>query len=503
MNSLFKPVSYAQGTAQAVAATFVWKFISFVNALLLAAYFGATYKTDIYFYVVMVIGFGIAFVQRLNQTILIPEAMFLHEKNPQHARQFLTMWFYVYVGAGVVFGAAGSLCAVHGWGLLSRFSPAELASQQIVLILGAWWFGLQLVAYYLQAVAEMFKYFTAAWLGALNAFFPLVCLVLFGKHVGPAGMLYGFVAANIVQILLLVYAFKTQAGFSGRPAWYPLTRRARHNMAAGQSLAVLDIVNSLLPVYLMSGLNAGVITALNYCRQFTDCATEIFTARTANIAKIALTETAARRREQEFNEQFLMSTRLLVLILAPLAVFSCYFAPQIVELFFQRGEFTSQDTRQTVLFLRPMLFVMLLSAPGFLQNSAVAARRKIKESFPYALSAGLLLTGLLGVVIPRCGAFSYPYLLGVGLVIGFMLNAVFFRKNLPFVAYGKHLWLTLRLTGLAAVSLLPAICVSKLLPSGCLWQIIGCGGVFVGIYALLVGWAKELQRLRDFLRNNF
>ena len=149
MNSLFKPTSDAKGTAQAVAATFVWKFISFINALLLAAYFGATYKTDIYFYVVMVIGFAVAFVQRLNQTVLIPEAMFLHEKSTQSARSCLTMWFYKYGAAGLLCTTAGSLFAVHGWGLLSRFSADELARQQMVLLLGAGWFGLQLLSYYL------------------------------------------------------------------------------------------------------------------------------------------------------------------------------------------------------------------------------------------------------------------------------------------------------------------------------------------------------------------
>ncbi len=502
MNSLFKPTSYAKGTAQAVAATFVWKFISFINALLLAAYFGATYKTDIYFYVVMVIGFAVAFVQRLNQTVLIPEAMFLHEKSTQSARSFLTMWFYIYGVAGLLCTTAGSLFAVHGWGLLSRFSADELARQQMVLLLGAGWFGLQLLSYYLQAIAEMFKYFAAAWLGALNALFPLVCLLSFGKQVGPVSMLYGFVAANVVQIGLLLYTLKIQGKLSWTFTWQPIPRRARQNMLAGQSLAVLDIVNSLLPVYLMSGYNAGVITALNYCRQFTDSSTEIFTARTANITKIALTETAARQQDIRFNEQFLLATQLLVLILAPLAVFSCYFAPQIIALFFQRGEFTPEATHQTVLFLRPMLFVMLLSAPGYLQNSAIAACRQIKINFPYALTTGMLLTGLLWLVIPHYGAFSYPYLLGIGLLTGFLLNAFFFRKNLPFVEYGKQLWLTVKITSLAAVSLIPAIGLATFFNKP-FWQIVVCGTVFVSVYAWVCLLSKDGKFVFQFLRHNF
>ncbi|MBO4675374.1 MAG: hypothetical protein J5601_04740, partial [Elusimicrobiaceae bacterium] len=81
MKALFAPTSYHKGAAIAVMATFTWKFISFLNALLLAFYFGATYKTDVYFYLVMLMGFGVAFMQRLNNTVLIPEAMFLQKEN--------------------------------------------------------------------------------------------------------------------------------------------------------------------------------------------------------------------------------------------------------------------------------------------------------------------------------------------------------------------------------------------------------------------------------------
>ena len=41
MVHLFKPTSYRTGAALAVGTTALWKGISFINALLIAAYFGA------------------------------------------------------------------------------------------------------------------------------------------------------------------------------------------------------------------------------------------------------------------------------------------------------------------------------------------------------------------------------------------------------------------------------------------------------------------------------
>ena len=71
MKTLFKPTSYKKGAALAAAATFVWKTISFANALLLALYFGASRQTDVYFFFFFFTGVGVAFLQCLFHTVFI------------------------------------------------------------------------------------------------------------------------------------------------------------------------------------------------------------------------------------------------------------------------------------------------------------------------------------------------------------------------------------------------------------------------------------------------
>ena len=83
MVNLFKPTSYRTGAVLAVGATAVWKTISFINALLLAAYFGADKATDLYFYLILTIGLGSYFLQRLNAAVIIPQAMALEMQQPQ------------------------------------------------------------------------------------------------------------------------------------------------------------------------------------------------------------------------------------------------------------------------------------------------------------------------------------------------------------------------------------------------------------------------------------
>ncbi len=503
MKTLFKPTSYKKGTVLAIGATFVWKVISFANALLLALYFGANRQTDIYFYLIILTGVGVAFLQRLNQTVLIPEAMFLTQQNKSTGEKFATMWFYIYVLLGLLIVGISLFCPEQMWGILSRFGGRLLAHDKALLVWALWVFALQIITYYLMAVAEMYKFFKTAWLGVLNAICPLVALLILGEKVGIISMFYGFLVANMLQIVILVILLKTQMSWSFCPAWVPLRTRTRQNMLTGQTLAVLDMVNSWLPVYLMSGMGVGFVSALNYCKQLTDSTTEVLTARAANIAKIEMTEQLAKNESAPANETFINATYILLVVLAPLAVFSCYFAPQIVDLFFKRGQFTAQAAQDTVSFLRPMLFVLLLMVPGYLQNSALAAGQKIKEWFPYALTGGLLFTIMMGWFIPKQGAFVYPYLIGASLIIGFMLNAFLFKKHLPFLHYFKPLYLTLRLTACAAAALLPAGLLSGMLsPTG--WvQILGCGPVFVGAYGGILYVTKDLRKLRELFDHGF
>ncbi len=503
MNTLFKPTSYKKGAALAVGATFVWKMVSFANSLLLALYFGADRQTDVYFYLILIIGMAAGFFYNLTQTVLIPEAMFFLQEDEKKARQFTTMWLYIYAAIGAVACIAGLLWPQQIWSTLSRFSGPVLAQDKWMLSCAFILFGLQNMALYLTSVTEMYKFFKTAWLGVLNALFPLLFLLILGKYIGIISMVYGFIAASLVQIIVLLFLLKTQLAWSFSPAWAALRVQTRQNMLTGQILSALSTFTGWLPLYLMSSWGAGIVSALTYCRQFTDSAAEVFITRTANVAKIQLTEQTAQQQYARADQTFLICAYALLALLAPLAIFSCYFAPQIVEIFFQRGQFDAQATQHTVAFLRPTLFVLLLSVPGALQNSAIFAGRKIKEWFPYALTSTLIFALLLWLVMPRWGAFSYPYLTLISLLIGFALNAFLFRKHFPFLQYGKQLWLVVRFTGYALLPLIPAVVVARLLPANAWIQVIICGILYVAVYGAVLYITKDLQKLFHVATDNF
>lgn len=498
MNYLFKPTSYHQGTALAVGATAVWKGVSFINALLLAAYFGAHSTTDLYFYLILTMGVGLFFLQRLNAAVIIPQAMSLDVQEPQQARALLNGYLYVYavVCGLMVLGGVFFPQQIVGW--FSRFDSTYIHAQRALITWGFVFFALQIWVTYLLAVLEMYKRFATALFTPLNALLPFVCLLLFGRSQGVISMLYGFVISYGVQAVVFSIMLKKEL------AWELTRGNVYHsaafmkNLVSNQLIELANIVSGVLPLYLLSGLSVGTLSALNYARQLSDSSNEVLTLRVTNISKIQLTECAARNHWAAFNAAYTTTHFFLWFMLTPLVVFSVYFAPEIITIFFKRGAFSAGNVCEAAAFLRPLLGLVWLMAPVLMQNNVVAATRKLKLFLPYALAGILLFIAVAPFAVSTWGAVAYAYAQLICCVIGLTINAFFFIKHVPEFALKPALKDGVRLVGLNLLALLPAgICAWYLTKINAWITVFTNGVIFVGMLAILTHYSGDL---RQFLR---
>lgn len=456
MVNLFKPTSYTAGAVLAVGATLAWKAVSFANALLIALYYGAGKTTDVYFYLIMLMGFGVTFLQRMNAAVIIPEAMAQDAQSPGAGRPLLNGLFYFYAALALLLAALGFACPVALAGLFSRFEAAQLAADKALLSLGFLLFGLQLLTSYLLSVLEMYRRFASALLTPLNALLPLLFLTVFGRSWGIISMVYGFLAANAVQIAVFLYTMKKELAWDfapSRPGW---KKHLTKNLASSQLIELANIVSSVLPLYLLSGLAAGFVSALNYAKQLSDSPTEIFTLRVTNVSKIQLTESAARNDWTKLNADYLSTQHFLLFLLTPLAVFTCFYAPEIITLFFKRGHFTPRAAYDAAAFLRPLMGMMWFMALILMQNNVVAAGRKVKESLPYALTGIVLFIVSVPFTMKIWGAFAYPYTQLACCAVSLFINYRLFKKHFPQVEYLYSLRRAARVLAVNVLALFPS-----------------------------------------------
>jgi putative peptidoglycan lipid II flippase len=489
MVHLFKPTSYRFGAALAVGSTLVWKLISFANALLIAAYFGAGSSTDIYFYLIMLMGFGVTFLQKMNQSVIIPEAMALETKTFGSGRNLLNIFFYLYVALLLMLAIIGYTSPIPLARLFSRFETALLLTNKTLLQMGFVLFGLQLLTNYLLSVLEMYRRFSTTLLSPLNALLPLIFLICFGKNWGIISMIYGFLTAHFIQITVLLIILKKELGWNFGLRKPSFQQTFTKNLISNQFIETANIISTILPLYLLSGLSAGLVSALNYAKQLSDSPTEILTFRVANISKIQLTESATEEKWEKVNRDFLAAQHFLLFLLTPLAIFTCFYAPEIINLFFKRGKFDALDTYQAAAFLRPLMGIMWFVALVSMQNNIVAAGRKVKESLPYALFCIGLFIVSVPITMHFWGGFAYPYTQLACCVVGLAANYLFFKRYFPRVAYILSLKEAARLVAINVLAIFPVAFWAWFIPiKGVFWALLSGGIIFLmGLFF----WAQK------------
>lgn len=494
MVRLFKPTSYRKGTALAVGATGVWKFLSFINALLVAAYFGVTLETDIYFYLIMLVGIIVTLIHSLNLHAVIPEAMFLEEEKPGEGKHVLNFFLILYALGTLLILIGGLLFPAQLLAGCSRFTLEQLATHTLLIRLSACLFVLQLFSSYLTAILEMYHRFSTSLLSPLNAIFPLAFLLTLGHKIGILSMMLGFVCTHLIQVILLGYSLKADLRWNFFCKGYTLSARLKHNLGSIGVQNLLNILCNWIPLYLLSGMGMGLVSALNYAKQLAETPNEILTQRVANLAKIQLTEYVSCQDWEKANTNYLAINHFLFFLFAPLAIFSCFYANEIILLFFQRGAFTVQDGLLASSFLHPLLLVMLLCVPGTLQANVISATRMWKEFFMYALIGYFLMLLLVPFTMHHWGGLAYPYTLLFCNVVGFIITYGFLRKFVPLWKATATLRQMGRILSLNILALVPAAIYGWYFASANPWITVFTGGIiFMSALTALAYYSGDLQ----------
>ena len=437
--AVFKEYSYKQGAAISVGSTFVWKLLSFVNSILIAFYFGTQARADIYFYILTIGVLVSAFFTSLNGNVLIPQAMFLRQQDGQSTKSFINFFLLLYAVLIAVILAFGFLFPVNIFGLFSKFSHDILTKDILILQLAFLYFCSHIFCYFLLDIMYMYRIFAVNLLLPLNAIVPMLALVLLHNVLGLKAMLCGFVGSYILQILVYISLMKSKLNWTFTNFKTTFENRLKSNILTNQILILGNFCIGMLPMYLMSSFAGGVISAYSYAKQLTDAPNEILTSKITSVFHIQLNESASAKNFEDLNRNYLKANYLILFIMVPLAIFTCYFAPDIVNLFFKRGEFNAQSSSNVVRFLRPMMILLITTVLTPFAGSLIASTRKIKESFKYMLFRDIVIIGAMYFFITRFGPFAYPYTqLGCS-IFGYFIVSLFFKNHIPQIKFWQPL----------------------------------------------------------------
>ena len=497
--ALFKEYSYKQGAAISVGSTFVWKMLSFVNSILIAFYFGTQARADIYFYIIQIVSIAAVFFSSLNSNVLIPQAMFLRRQGGSKAISFINFFLLVYGILIIIILALGFISPVNIFGLFSKFSHEILTKDIFILQLAFLYFCANVICYFLLDIMYMYRIFSVNLLLPLNAIVPMMVLVLFHNNLGLKAMLCGFILSYILQSLFYLFLMKKKLNWCFSSLKISFEKRLNYNILINQFLVIGNLLIRVVPMVLISNF-AGMISAHSYAKQLTDAPNEILTSKITSVFHIQLNENASAQNFEDLNRNYLKANYLILFIMVPLAIFTCYFAPDIVNLFFKRGEFNAQSSINVVKFLRPMMILLITTVLTPFAVTLIASTRKIKESFKYMLFRDIVIIWAMYFFISRFGPFAYPYTQLGGSIFGYFIVALFFKKYIPQIKF----WEPLKDTGLLIIlnllALIPAAIAAQFLDGQIVFiKILFCGLIFLFTLSLLYLPTGQLRKILTFI----
>ncbi len=416
---MLKSESYKKGLVFSTGLNIIAKGIGFINSLVLVYYFGTSISTDIYFYVLAVALLITNTINGIDYLVLIPEAMRLREqegeKNSQH---FLNFFTWIYAAIGIIIAILILLAPILFYSFFSKFDASSLEHNKNMLYIGCILIIFQLLNNFLNAILVSYKYFTIPILtGLINSIFSITLTLILHKTVGVAGTMLGITAGYFINFILLVVLLKKYQH------WDFFSFRMMKNKIVWKNIGLVEInilpvwVRNYITLYLLTGLGSGIITSINLGQLLASLPEVFILAQISAIIGIKFSELSSKKDYKETTNLLVDMINTLFTLLIPLAVVMAVCNKEIIQLAFQRGNFTENSTSVTAF----CFFYFSLLIPSRIYD--IIFTRLFTSFQVYGLSTLIAVTGHVIITVITYFAITNFKLTGyfISQMIGYYL----------------------------------------------------------------------------------
>lgn len=355
-----------------IFATFLGQLLNFLSDLLIAGHFGTSWKADAYFLALVIpVMVSDLIIAGIN-AVFIPSYV-SYEKEGRGEEFFnaftnVTMLLAL-VAALLVFISSGWLIGLVGGGFSAEGKElsAGILRILVILILTIPLAGLlssRLNAHNSFAMPALGKSF---YFGSV-----ILALLLFRDVLGIVSVPMGYAAGSLLFIAMLValirgaglrYSFRTD--FS-----HPALKESAVLLAPLVLAALVNYVNILIERSIASGLSEGAISALNYAFKLVNLPVNLFVLSAVTVVVPAFSRLASESEMERLGETLSKGLGLVSFLVVPVVTAMIIFRVPVIQVLFERGEFTGASTMLTS---TAVLFYSL----GILGLSAVSVLSRV------------------------------------------------------------------------------------------------------------------------------
>lgn len=373
-------------------------------------FFGTQASTDIYFYSIATIGMLIAFLIAIDNSVIIPESIRIREQETEkESQQFLTFFLYLYVAIGIIAIGILLIDPIAIFSSISKFNKVSLTKNIELLYWTIPLCFLMLITTYLIDILASYKYFTLPMIAsAINSIFSLSIVIIFHHILELKSIVLGITIGYLINITSLLSIMYWQLQWNFVFKLISLRKKIVRNIFYAQAGNISSLFASYIPLYLLSGFNSGIITALNYGKNISEIPNQMITSQFSVVSGIKFNELVARHEFKKLNDIFLDTLKFLIFILTPISGLFFVFSDDIIKFLLMRGAFDSHSVNDTALFFKYFGLMLPLLAVNTIVARIFMATQKINYAFLYQIVTNLFQMISLFIFIKYLGIIGYP-----------------------------------------------------------------------------------------------
>lgn len=451
---ILKSESFQKGILFSTGFNFLAKGLLFFNSILIAFYFGAQQKTDVYFFVFNSINLLAYFFSALNTTVLVPESMRLRANfGEKMGMAFFNKFLFYYSALGIVLALVTYIFPLQIFSLFSKFEISVLDRNLGVLRLGVPVFLLMLLTNFLTELMSSYRYFSLPMIAQfINNVFVLLVLVLFHTYLDIASIFVGLLFAYSINLLILIYLLKTRMDWSFFNLNVKIRAKVWYDIVLAQIGNLASLLGSFTPSYVFSGFS-GIITALNYGQKTANMPSDLISAQFSAVAGIRINELYAQKDFTRLNLVFNETAKGLLFMLIPLVSFISYFANEIIQTLYVRGAFDMNVAEISAFFLKMLVVLVPIYSIVGLISRLMSSVQKIYLNLLVQIIVNLSIVFLTSYFVRIFSYQGFAYAMLLSAVLQTILVLIILRVSFSFIKMGPVFLFSITMVAISAVVL--------------------------------------------------
>ncbi|MCX7920938.1 MAG: hypothetical protein N3B21_02765 [Clostridia bacterium] len=429
--SLLKSESTNKAIIFSMTLSLFAKIFNFGQSLVVSYAFGTQISTDILFYTVSFIILLTSLVNSINQQVIVPTVIDIRNNiSEKDSKDFISYIYLIYLGIGLVGTALLFLAPAKILGAASKFNIKDIEANIDIIKYIIPVFVLIILNTYMLDVFTSYRYFTFPMMldMAKNILIILFVIVLkdrFEVKSLAMGVLAGNLAQFVILNVLMIKVLKLRLALKR----FKISSKVRRNMIYVVAGQIASFINGYITMYLMSGFNAGVYTAMDYSQKINVVLASVVVGQILTVIGMNVIDMYSKKEFTRLNETFMTYFKGSLFLVFPFCFLLALNAENVISIMFERGKFTYEAVKLTSGFF--MLFILMIPfrlIDGFVVRLIIAKQIQ-KISFVWHICSDILQISLIWLMTRQVGYYGYPAGLLISLAVYMFLNFRFMVRT--------------------------------------------------------------------------